>query len=242
MKWFSRLRRWFASARLLCLALLFALLSMRVTDPLPLEELRLRAFDMFQVIKPRVATQRPVVIVDIDEAEPAQARPMALAAHPHRRYDHPAHQTSAPRPSPSTSCLPSRIACRRCSPPTSFAILTRKRGTSFARCQATIRSWPTRSSDRTSCLARPACRSSVPQTESNRLRPGSPYRRRSEAPFLYQISGPAAQRSGARQRRRRPRPVQHPHRARRHRAARADGYAGARRHHALADASRCCGW
>jgi adenylate cyclase len=68
MKWLSRLARRFASARLLCLALLFALLFLRVSDPLPLEELRLRAFDLFQVIKPRVAAQRPVVIVDIDEA------------------------------------------------------------------------------------------------------------------------------------------------------------------------------
>jgi adenylate cyclase len=68
MKWLSRAARWFASARLLCVALLIALLFLRVTDPLPLEELRLRAFDIFQVIKPRVATQRPVVIVDIDEA------------------------------------------------------------------------------------------------------------------------------------------------------------------------------
>ena len=40
---------------------------LRVTNPPPLEELRLRAFDLFQVIKPRVAAQRPVVIVDIDE-------------------------------------------------------------------------------------------------------------------------------------------------------------------------------
>ncbi len=52
---------------MLCVALLFALLFLRVTDPAPLEELRLRAFDLFQVIQPRVATQRPVVIVDIDE-------------------------------------------------------------------------------------------------------------------------------------------------------------------------------
>jgi adenylate cyclase len=47
--------------------LLFALLFLRVTNPPPLEELRLRAFDIFQVIKPRVATLRPAVIVDIDE-------------------------------------------------------------------------------------------------------------------------------------------------------------------------------
>src|SRR6185295_12407011 len=67
MKWLSRLARRFTSARALCVALLFALLFLRVTNPPPLEELRLRAFDLFQVIKPRVATQRPVVIVDIDE-------------------------------------------------------------------------------------------------------------------------------------------------------------------------------
>jgi adenylate cyclase len=47
--------------------LLLALLSLRVVNPGPLEELRLRAFDLFQIVKPRVATQRPVVIVDIDE-------------------------------------------------------------------------------------------------------------------------------------------------------------------------------
>ena len=50
------------------MVLLSALIFLRITDPAPLEELRLRAFDIFQVIKPRVATQRPVVIVDIDEA------------------------------------------------------------------------------------------------------------------------------------------------------------------------------
>ena len=67
MKWLSRLGRRFTSARALCVALLFALMFLRVTDPGPLEELRLRAFDIFQVIKPRDATSRPVVIVDIDE-------------------------------------------------------------------------------------------------------------------------------------------------------------------------------
>jgi adenylate cyclase len=67
MKWLSRLGRRFTSARALCLALLCALLFLRVTNPAPLEELRLRTFDLFQVIKPRVVTQRPVVIVDIDE-------------------------------------------------------------------------------------------------------------------------------------------------------------------------------
>jgi adenylate cyclase len=67
MKWLTRLGRRFTSARALCVVLLFALLFLRVGNPGPLEELRLRAFDLFQVIKPRIATQRPVVIIDIDE-------------------------------------------------------------------------------------------------------------------------------------------------------------------------------
>ena len=67
MIWLSWLRRRFTSARALCVVLLLALLFLRTTNPLPLEELRLRAFDIFQVIKPRVATLRPAVIVDIDE-------------------------------------------------------------------------------------------------------------------------------------------------------------------------------
>ena len=46
---------------------MLALALLRIVDPAPLEEVRLRAFDFFQVLQPRVATQRPVVIVDIDE-------------------------------------------------------------------------------------------------------------------------------------------------------------------------------
>jgi adenylate cyclase len=46
---------------------MLALACLRIVDPAPLEELRLRAFDFFQVLQPRVAAQRPVVIVDIDE-------------------------------------------------------------------------------------------------------------------------------------------------------------------------------
>jgi adenylate cyclase len=67
MKWLSRQARRLVSARLLGAVLLFALLALRVADPAPVEDLRLRAFDIFQILSPRVATQRPVVIVDIDE-------------------------------------------------------------------------------------------------------------------------------------------------------------------------------
>ena len=64
-------RRWFARrfgyARLACLGLLIGLAALRVADPAPLDELRVRVFDTFQVIEPRVKTARPVTIVDIDE-------------------------------------------------------------------------------------------------------------------------------------------------------------------------------
>ncbi len=71
MKRLRRLRRWFARkfgfARLICLALLFGLAVLRVADPAPVQELRVRVFDTFQRFEPRVKTARPVTIIDIDE-------------------------------------------------------------------------------------------------------------------------------------------------------------------------------
>jgi len=71
MKRLRRLRRWFARkfgyARLICLALLIGLAVLRVADPAPVQELRVRVFDTFQRIEPRVKTARPVTIIDIDE-------------------------------------------------------------------------------------------------------------------------------------------------------------------------------
>ena len=67
MTWLARLARRFGFARLIALGLLIALAGLRIADPPPLEELRVRVFDLFQVLHPRVATERPVVIVDIDE-------------------------------------------------------------------------------------------------------------------------------------------------------------------------------
>src|ERR1700738_3307196 len=64
-------RRWFGRrfgyARLGGLALLIGLAALRIADPAPIEELRVRTFDTFQRIDPRVKTARPVAIVDIDE-------------------------------------------------------------------------------------------------------------------------------------------------------------------------------
>ncbi|HET8919484.1 MAG TPA: adenylate/guanylate cyclase domain-containing protein [Xanthobacteraceae bacterium] len=55
-------------ARAVCILLLFALVPLRLADPRPLQELRVRTFDFFQVLRPRPQEIRPVVIVDIDEA------------------------------------------------------------------------------------------------------------------------------------------------------------------------------
>src|ERR1700727_731503 len=76
MKRFRIVRRWFARkfgyARLMCPALLIGLAALRIADPAPIEELRVRTFDTFQRIDPRVKTARPVAIVDIDETSLAK--------------------------------------------------------------------------------------------------------------------------------------------------------------------------
>src|SRR5258708_4627506 len=71
MKRLRILRRWFKRrfgyARLLCVGLLIGFAALRVADPAPIEEFRVRTFDTFQVIDPRVKTAKPVRIVNIDE-------------------------------------------------------------------------------------------------------------------------------------------------------------------------------
>jgi len=64
----SRLAQSFGLGRAVCLILLAALLALRIWDPPPLQSLRARTFDFYQVLKPRDAKLRPAVIVDIDEA------------------------------------------------------------------------------------------------------------------------------------------------------------------------------
>jgi len=78
MKRLRILRRWFQRrfgyARLICLALLVGFAVLRIADPAPIRELRVRTFDTFQVLDPRVKTARPVTIVDIDERSLADPR------------------------------------------------------------------------------------------------------------------------------------------------------------------------
>ena len=62
-----RLLNRFGVGRAIALVLLVDLMLLRIWDPLAVESLRLRTFDAYQLVQPRIPTQRPVVIVDIDE-------------------------------------------------------------------------------------------------------------------------------------------------------------------------------
>jgi adenylate cyclase len=59
--------QWFGLRRTTGFLLLAGFLALRIWDPVQLENLRLRNFDFYQVLKPRIPTIKPVVIVDIDE-------------------------------------------------------------------------------------------------------------------------------------------------------------------------------
>ena len=65
---FGRIARRIGWGRVAGAALLLTFLALRVADPVPLQLLRLKVFDTYQLIKPREAIKRPVVIVDIDNA------------------------------------------------------------------------------------------------------------------------------------------------------------------------------
>ena len=59
------LGRW--TARLVGLALLGGFLALRAWDPVPVQTVRLKIFDLYQLLHPRSVSSYPVVIVDIDE-------------------------------------------------------------------------------------------------------------------------------------------------------------------------------
>ncbi|MFO1146887.1 MAG: adenylate/guanylate cyclase domain-containing protein [Alsobacter sp.] len=70
-RWWNRIRaagQRFGLGRAIALGVLLGCTLLRLWDPLPLQALRLRVFDFYQRLQPRVATAKPVVIVDIDEA------------------------------------------------------------------------------------------------------------------------------------------------------------------------------
>jgi adenylate cyclase len=67
MRTLARWARTFGLTRAICILLLLALIPLRIVDPPPLEEIRLRTFDFYQSLRPRQTVARPVTIVDIDE-------------------------------------------------------------------------------------------------------------------------------------------------------------------------------
>ncbi|MEM7634396.1 MAG: CHASE2 domain-containing protein, partial [Pseudomonadota bacterium] len=52
---------------MLALVLLLAMVALRVVDPAPLETLRLKTFDLYQIALAPKPTPQQVIIVDIDE-------------------------------------------------------------------------------------------------------------------------------------------------------------------------------
>src|ERR1700736_781779 len=79
MKRLRVLRRWFTQkfgySRMICLAILIGFAALRMIDPAPVQELRIRTFDAFQIIDPRPKPAKPIVtIVDIDEKSLADPR------------------------------------------------------------------------------------------------------------------------------------------------------------------------
>lgn len=64
----TRIARGFGWGRAVGLALLLGFLALRLWDPAPVQLLRLRSFDIYQMIQPREPTAQPAVIVDIDDA------------------------------------------------------------------------------------------------------------------------------------------------------------------------------
>ncbi|MGB0748890.1 MAG: CHASE2 domain-containing protein [Magnetospiraceae bacterium] len=61
------LRRLAGRGRLIAFLMLVGFVWLRLADPFPVEFARLKVFDFYQQFKPREVSQRPVVIVDIDE-------------------------------------------------------------------------------------------------------------------------------------------------------------------------------
>ena len=69
MRWMTRLR---GGSRALGLAMLLALLVLRVWDPTPLTIVRERTFDLYQLFSPRQPAATPVIVVDLDERSLAE--------------------------------------------------------------------------------------------------------------------------------------------------------------------------
>src|SRR5262245_46372752 len=75
----ATLARWarsFGLTRAICILLLLALVPLRIVNPPPLEEIRLRTFDLYQSLRPRETVLRPVVTGDRTEHPPTRSSPI----------------------------------------------------------------------------------------------------------------------------------------------------------------------
>ena len=64
---FWRVIRWALGGRMLAVCLVGVLLALRVADPVPVQQLRFAAFDLYQQMQPREFAPSPVTILDIDD-------------------------------------------------------------------------------------------------------------------------------------------------------------------------------
>jgi len=64
---FFRLFIRFGLGRTLGLGLLIGFLAVQIWDPPPLQTLRLKTFDLYQILQPRTPQSQPVVVVDLDD-------------------------------------------------------------------------------------------------------------------------------------------------------------------------------
>ena len=244
MKRLRVLRRWFKRrfgiARLVCLAILVGLAALRVADPFAVEELRVRTFDGFQVIEPRVKTARPVTIIDIDEKSLAK---LGQWPWPRTRVADLIDKLTAlgavviafdivfaepDRLNPGCRGRHHPQSRRGCQGQAARAAEQRSNSGRFA--QTLPRgAGPVRIS---------LCARRIRQIAAG---DGAGDARRGAAAVPDRFSGPAAQRPGAGAGGRGARPVHDQERARRHRAAGADDHAGAGRDHAVAEFRNAAG-
>ena len=66
------LGRVFGEGRWAALILLLGLMALRVWDPVPVETMRVKVYDVYQQLKPRPAPEPMVYVADIDEASLAE--------------------------------------------------------------------------------------------------------------------------------------------------------------------------
>jgi len=64
--------RMFQKGRWIALLMLIGFVALRIADPYPVQFLRVKIFDMYQQMKPREVSIRPVTIIDLDEQSLAE--------------------------------------------------------------------------------------------------------------------------------------------------------------------------